>query len=66
MVAETQRIEAPVKAVRPPSRFRKWFRDKGWRHLVAYVAIAFAVFPAIYVVSSAINPLGTLTSSPTP
>lgn len=62
MVAETQRIEPSVKAVRP-SRFRKWFRDKGWRHVVAYVAIAFAVFPAIYVMSSALNPLGTLTSS---
>jgi len=63
MVAETQRIESPIQAVPRPSRFRKWFRDKGWRHLVAYVAIAFAVFPAIYVMSSAVNPLGTLTSS---
>lgn len=63
MVAETQRIETPIKAAPRPSRFRKWFRDKGWRHLVAYVAIAFAVFPAIYVMSSAVNPLGTLTSS---
>ena len=63
MVAETQRIEPSVKTVRRPSRFRKWFRDTGWRHVVAYVAIAFAVFPAIYVMSSALNPLGTLTSS---
>ncbi len=63
MVAETQRIESPIKTRSRPSRFKKWFRDTGWRHLVAYVAIAFAVFPAIYVVSSAVNPLGTLTSS---
>ena len=63
MVAETQRAKAPVGRAQPPSRFRKWFRDKGWRHLVAYVSIAFAVFPAIYVISSAVNPLGTLTSS---
>ena len=63
MVAETQSVERQIKAVRPPSRFQKWFRDKGWRHLVAYLAIAFAVFPVIYVVSSSINPLGTLTSS---
>ena len=62
MVAET-RTEVPVKAVKAPSRFSKWFRDKGWRHLVAYLAIAFAVFPVIYVVSSSVNPLGTLSSS---
>ncbi len=62
MVAET-RTEVPVKAVKTPSRFSKWFRDKGWRHLVAYLAIAFAVFPVIYVVSSSVNPLGTLSSS---
>jgi arabinogalactan oligomer/maltooligosaccharide transport system permease protein len=63
MVAESSRVETQIKTVRPPSRFRKWFRDKGWRHVVAYVAIAFAVFPVIYVVSSSVNPLGTLTSS---
>jgi arabinogalactan oligomer/maltooligosaccharide transport system permease protein len=63
MVAETSRVDTPIKAVPSPSRFKKWFRDKGWRHLVAYIAIAFAVFPVIYVVSSSINPLGTLTSS---
>ncbi len=62
MVAET-RTEVPVKAVKAPSRFSKWFRDKGWRHLVAYLAIAFAVFPVVYVVSSSVNPLGTLSSS---
>ena len=63
MVAESARVETQMKTVRRPSRFRKWFRDKGWRHVVAYVAIAFAVFPVIYVVSSSVNPLGTLTSS---
>ena len=63
MVAESTRAKTQIKAVRPPSRFGKWFRDKGWRHLVAYAAIAFAVFPAIYVMSSSINPLGTLTSA---
>lgn len=63
MVAESTRTEAKIRTVRPRSRFQKWFRDKGWRHIVAYVAIAFAVFPVIYVVSSSVNPLGTLTSS---
>ena len=63
MVAESARVETQIKPVRRKSRFSKWFRDKGWRHVVAYIAIAFAVFPVIYVVSSSVNPLGTLTSS---
>jgi len=40
-----------------------WFREVGWRHLVAWVAIVFAVFPLLYVVSVAFNPIGTLTGS---
>jgi arabinogalactan oligomer/maltooligosaccharide transport system permease protein len=39
-----------------------WLRTLGWRHLVGVVAVAFAVFPAIWVVSASINPLGTLLS----
>ncbi len=62
MVAETPRIEAQIKVVRPPSRFGKWFRDRGWRHLVAWAALAFAVFPIVWIASASFNPLGTLTS----
>jgi arabinogalactan oligomer/maltooligosaccharide transport system permease protein len=42
---------------------RAWWREVGWRHLVAVVAIGFALFPILFVVSAAINPLGTLSSS---
>ncbi|MEA1903401.1 MAG: sugar ABC transporter permease [Actinomycetota bacterium] len=40
----------------------KWFRTVGWRHLVAWAALIFALFPVIWVVSASLNPLGTLTS----
>lgn len=40
-----------------------WFRRVGWRHLVGVVALAFSLFPIIFVISAALNPLGTLSSS---
>ncbi|MEW2459593.1 sugar ABC transporter permease [Microbacterium sp. K41] len=53
-------------ADRPAPRrrsFRAWFADTGWRHLVAIVVSAFALFPLLYVVSASLNPKGTLTGS---
>jgi arabinogalactan oligomer / maltooligosaccharide transport system permease protein len=41
----------------------KWFADTGWRHLVGVLALLFALFPIVYVVSASLNPLGTLTAS---
>lgn len=41
----------------------RWFSQVGWRHLVSLVAIAFAAFPILYVVSASLNPNGTLTGS---
>jgi arabinogalactan oligomer/maltooligosaccharide transport system permease protein len=40
-----------------------WFRQVGWRHIVGIIALFFAIFPILFVVSSAFNPLGTLSSS---
>ena len=34
-----------------------------WRHAVALIAIAFALFPILYIVSSALNPTQTLSTS---
>ncbi|MDG4833381.1 sugar ABC transporter permease [Solwaraspora sp. WMMD1047] len=41
----------------------RWFARVGWRHLVALLALAFSLFPILFVVSAAVNPLGTLSSS---
>lgn len=54
---------APAVNVRPRQSFRRWFADKGWRHIIAWVTIAFALFPLLYIVSVSFNPIGTLTGS---
>ncbi|HUO46961.1 MAG TPA: sugar ABC transporter permease [Acidimicrobiia bacterium] len=41
---------------------RRWFRGLGWRHLVAWLALLFAVFPVVWILSASFNPLGTLVS----
>ncbi|KIH98553.1 sugar ABC transporter permease [Streptomonospora alba] len=54
--ASTRRRSAPRRAV-------LWFQRTGWRHLVMLVFLVFALFPILFVVSAALNPLGTLSSS---
>ena len=41
----------------------KWFARVGWRHGVAALALVFSLFPIVFVVSAALNPLGTLSST---
>jgi len=41
----------------------KWLKNVGWRHAVGLVAIVFSLGPILFVISSALNPLGTLSSS---
>ena len=42
--------------------FGHWLRTAGWRHAVAIVAVVFALFPLVFVLSSSLNPAGSLTS----
>ena len=39
------------------------FKDVWWRHALALLALAFALFPIIFIVSSAFNNAGTLSTS---
>ena len=41
----------------------KWLKKVGWRHAVGLFAIVFSLGPILFVISSALNPLGTLSSS---
>lgn len=43
--------------------FGRWFADTGWRHVIAWIAIVFALFPLLYILSVSLNPIGTLTGS---
>lgn len=43
--------------------FKKWFGLVGWRHLVGLAALAFSLFPVLFIISSSFNAAGTLNSS---
>ena len=43
--------------------FGKWFRLSGWRHLIAWVALAFALLPVMWVVSAALTKDPSISSS---
>ncbi len=43
--------------------FGKWFRRTGWRHMVGLFALAFSLFPIVYIISASLNPIGTLNGS---
>ena len=38
--------------------FSRWFREIGWRHVVGVIALVFAAFPVLYVISASLNPPG--------
>ncbi|MCC2308062.1 sugar ABC transporter permease [Cellulomonas chengniuliangii] len=43
--------------------FRRWARELGWRHLIGVIAVVYAGFPIVYVISSSLSEKGTLTGS---
>ncbi|MEV0894688.1 sugar ABC transporter permease [Promicromonospora sp. MEB111] len=49
--------------VRRPGHRARWFSEIGWRHLVGILAVAYAGFPLVYVVSASLADGGTLTGS---
>jgi arabinogalactan oligomer/maltooligosaccharide transport system permease protein len=58
----------PVQTVRDrtvsaPVRRRSWWRTVGWRHIVGLLALVFALFPVLFLVSAAINPAGSLSTT---
>jgi arabinogalactan oligomer/maltooligosaccharide transport system permease protein len=55
--------EGPPEVVRLGTAKGSWFRRVGWSHLVGVLALAFSLFPILFLVSASLNPLGTLSSS---
>ena len=47
---------------RRPSR-KRWFSEVGWRHVVGIIAVVYAGFPLVYVLSASLTEGGTLTGS---
>ena len=47
----------------PRTTMVRWFTTIGFKHVLAWVAVAYAIFPILYVLSSSFNPSGSLTGS---
>ncbi len=54
-------VEAPPQRNRMSAR--RWIGEIGWRHVVGVVAVVYAAFPLVYVVSASLSEGGTLTGS---
>lgn len=54
---------AASHAAERPDRHGGWWRTVGWRHLVGALALVFALFPVLFLVSAALNPLGSLSTT---
>lgn len=52
---------APVQENRMSRR--RWFGEVGWRHLIGIVAVVYAAFPIVFILSSSLSEGGTLTGS---
>jgi arabinogalactan oligomer/maltooligosaccharide transport system permease protein len=50
---------APERRMKPG----RWFTELGWRHVVGVVAVVYAAFPLVYVLSASLSENGTLTGS---
>ena len=44
----------------PPGR---WIREVGWRHLIGLIVVFFALYPVVWILSSSINDLDTLSGA---
>lgn len=62
MTAVTNQSGEIITTKRPFS-FGRWFFSTGWRHIVGVFMVLFSVLPLLYVLSSSLNPTGTLTGS---
>ncbi|RRD46390.1 sugar ABC transporter permease [Tessaracoccus sp. OH4464_COT-324] len=45
------------------TRFWRWLKAVGWKHIFALLFIVYCVLPLLYVFSASVNPSGTLTGS---
>lgn len=61
--AMTVRTPAPSPVPARRLSLGRWMAEIGWRHLVGVLAVVFAVFPILFVISASLNPLGTVSSS---
>ena len=56
---------APSSIPRTRMKPGRWFSELGWRHVVGVIAVVYAAFPLVYVLSASLSENGTLTGSNT-
>ena len=61
--ALTLALETAAGATESPTPERPPFREVWWRYVVGLVAMAFALFPVVYIVSAAFNPVPSLSTA---
>lgn len=52
-----------VSVTRRAAQRTRWWRDLSWRYLVAAIAIVYAAFPIVFVVSASLSQRGTLSGT---
>ncbi len=58
-----EQAETAVPRVAEAAPRRRLLEGNWWRYLISLLAIAFALFPVLYVISAAFNPVPTLSSA---
>ena len=41
----------------------RWIKELGWRHLIGVIAVLYALFPIVFIISASLNPSGNMTGS---
>lgn len=54
---------APRRGEKHRMPFSRWFAELGWRHVVGVLAIAFAIFPIMFVISASLNESGSIAAA---
>ncbi|ASK66750.1 sugar ABC transporter permease [Brachybacterium avium] len=54
---------APQHGTKRRMPFNRWFVELGWRHVVGVLAIAFAIFPIMFVISASLNQSGSIAAA---
>ena len=57
----TDRVQGTTVANRMSAK--RWIREIGWRHVVLIVAAFFALYPVVWVLSAAFNPIDNLSAA---
>ena len=41
----------------------RWWKEVGWKHILAVILMLYCIFPLLYVLSASLNPGGTISGS---